>query len=137
MNNKKTVKELKIAINNLIIEEKKKRQTLKKISKKYVLYGTRLAILVCSLIILLIVVTCISCIKIDSPETSVGRKVIKEQIKLYNNTTELTDHNHINKYYEKLNISDKQALEQEMRLLVDAETKHRTRLENNLNRKGN
>lgn len=33
MNNKKTVKELKIAINNLIIEEKKKRQTLKKISK--------------------------------------------------------------------------------------------------------
>ena len=137
MNNKKTVKELKIAINNLIIEEKKKRQTLKKISKKYVLYGTRLAILVCCLIILLIVVTGISCIKIDSTETSVGRKVIKEQIKLYNNTTELRDHNHINKYYEKLNISDKQALEQEMKLLVDAETKHRTRLENNFNRKGN
>ena len=137
MNNKKTVKELKIAINNLIIEEKKKRQTLKKISKKYILYGTRLAILVCSLIILLIIATGISCIKIDSPEISVGKKVIKEQIKLYNNTTELMDHNHINKYYEKLNISDKQALEQEMRLLVDAETKHRTRLENNLNRKGN
>ena len=89
------------------------------------------------LIILLIVATGISCIKIDSPETSVGRKVIKQQIKLYNNTTELMDHNHINKYYEKLNISDKQALEQEMRLLVDAETKHRTRLENNFNRKGN
>lgn len=137
MNNKKTVKELKIAINNLIIEEKKKRQTLKKISKKYVLYGTRLAILICSLIILLIVVTGISCIKIDSQETSVGRKVIKEQIKLYNNTTELTDHNHINKYYEKLNISDKKTLEQDMKLLVDAETKHRTRIENNLNRKGN
>ena len=137
MNNKKTVKELKIAINNLIIEEKKKRQTLKKISKKYILYGTRLAILVCSLIILLIIATGISCIKIDSPEISVGKKVIKEQIKLYNNTTELMDHNHINKYYEKLNISDKQALEQEMRLLVDAETKHRTRLENNFNRKGN
>ena len=137
MNNKKTVKELKIAINNLIIEEKKKRQTLKKISKKYILYGTRLAILICSLIILLIVVTGISCIKIDSQETSVGRKVIKEQIKLYNNTTELTDHNHINKYYEKLNISDKKTLEQDMKLLVDAETKHRTRIENNLNRKGN
>ena len=137
MNNKKTVKELKLAINNLIIEEKKKRQTLKKISKKYVLYGTRLAILICSLIILLIVVTGISCIKIDSQETSVGRKVIKEQIKLYNNTTELTDHNHINKYYEKLNISDKKTLEQDMKLLVDAETKHRTRIENNLNRKGN
>lgn len=137
MNNKKTVKELKIAINNLIIEEKKKRQTLKKISKKYVLYGTRLAILVCSLIILLIIATGISCIKIDSPEISVGKKVIKEQIKLYNNTTELMDHNHINKYYEKLNISDKQALEQEMRLLVESETKHRTRLENNFNRKGN
>ena len=137
MNNKKTVKELKLAINNLIIEEKKKRQTLKKISKKYILYGTRLAILVSCLIILLIVATGISCIKIDSPETSVGRKVIKQQIKLYNNTTELMDHNHINKYYEKLNISDKQALEQEMRLLVDAETKHRTRLENNFNRKGN
>ena len=29
------------------------------------------------------------------------------------------------------------ALEQEMKLLVDAETKYRTRLENNLNRKGN
>ena len=137
MNNKKTVKELKIAINNLIIEEKKKRQTLKKISKKYILYGTRLAILVCSLIILLIIATGISCIKIDSPEISVGKKVIKEQIKLYNNTTELMDHNHINKYYEKLNISDKKTLEQDMKLLVDAETKHRTRIENNLNRKGN
>ena len=130
MNNKKHVKELKIAINKLIIEEKKKKQALKKIVKKCTLYATRITIIICSLTLLLIVGTVISCIKIDSPETSVGRKVIKEQIKLYNNTTELMDHNHINKYYEKLNISDKQALEQEMKLLVDAETKYRTRIEN-------
>jgi len=130
MNNKKHVKELKIAINKLIIEEKKKKQALKKIVKKCTLYATRITIIICSLTLLLIVGTVISCIKIDSKEVLIVRKVIKEQIKLYNNTTEITDHNHINKYYEKLNISDKQALEQEMKLLVDAETKYRTRIEN-------
>ena len=38
---------------------------------------------------------------------------------------------------EKLKFLDKRTLEQDMKLLVDAETKHRTRIENNLNRKGN
>ena len=130
MNNKKHVKELKIAINKLIIEEKKKKQALKKIVKKCTLYATRITIIICSLTLLLIVGTVISCIKIDSKEVLIVRKVIKEQIKLYNNTTEITDHNHINKYYEKLNTSDKKDLEKDMAQLVEAENKHNTRIEN-------
>ena len=130
MNNKKHVKELKIAINKLIIEEKKKKQALKKIVKKCTLYATRITIIICSLTLLLIVGTVISCIKIDSKEVLIVRKVIKEQIKLYNNTTEITDHNHINKYYEKLNTSDKKDLEKDMAQLVEAENKHKTRIEN-------